>query len=139
MALSGDQRNQVAGAVAGGAASTAAITTGIFTAAAAANAVPVAGQIASGVIALGGLLAKIFVGRRQKKKEAARRAAQAREAAARARIQPKAVAQTATLGGGVPQQTVTPVRTAEIPQVNSPTTSFSGVGQQPTVQQQEIE
>jgi hypothetical protein len=138
MAKTGDQRNQIAQGVAGGAAASASIITGVFAAAAAANAVPVAGQIASAAIALGGLLAKIFVGRKQKKREAARRKREAQKATARARVQPKAVTQLATLGGAQPQQSIQPARTAAVPQVNAPSTSFGGVGPQPTVQQQEI-
>ena len=57
---------------AGSGVATGTALAGVFSAAAAANAVPVAGQIASAGLAVAGLLTKIFVGRRQAKKEAAR-------------------------------------------------------------------
>jgi hypothetical protein len=54
------------------AAGTAAgAVTGIFAAAAGLNAVPVAGQIVGAALALAGLLTKIFIGRKQKKKREA--------------------------------------------------------------------
>lgn len=53
------------------AATTAGAVTGIFAAAAGLNAVPVAGQIVGAALALAGILTKIFMGKRQKKKREA--------------------------------------------------------------------
>ena len=58
----------------------------IFATAAAANAIPVAGQFVSAGLAIAGMFIKIFAGRRQKKRaeEAARRAAEAAKRKAKA-------------------------------------------------------
>jgi len=50
-------------------AATTGVSTGLFIAAASSNAVPVAGQVAAGVLALAGALTKVFAGKRMAKRE----------------------------------------------------------------------
>jgi hypothetical protein len=74
---SGDKarKGAIAAEVIGGAGS-------VFAAAAAANAIPVAGQFVSAGLAIAGLLTKIFVGRKQKKKEEAKKKKDTQESTA---------------------------------------------------------
>lgn len=53
------------------------VSQGIFAASAAVNAIPIAGQFASAGLAIAGLMVKLFAGKKQRKKEEARRAAEA--------------------------------------------------------------
>lgn len=116
----------------GGAATAAGIASSIFAASAGLNAVPIAGQFASAGLALAGLLTKIFVGRRQKKKAKRREKEEARIDTASDAIQGSAQSDSA---GGIGLPSNQPVgKTAP---VNPPTTtSYAswGGGTAPTTQ-----
>lgn len=121
------KKANIAAEAMGGAAS-------IFTAAAAANAIPVAGQFVSAGLAIAGMLTKIFVGKAQEKK--------AKKLEARKKVTDKAKASHATqaqggASGGVgkasgqgPQQSVTPVS-----RPSGPAFSSYGGGSAPPIQQ----
>lgn len=112
------QKAQTAGNVTN--AVTGAVASSIFTAAAASNAIPIAGQFAAAGLALAGLLTKIFVGRKQKKKK---EAAEAEEK----RMDQMKTSFTAQggggggigLSGGQSQQSTAPVARPQAPSFSS--------------------
>ncbi len=123
------QRGAIAAEVVGGAA-------GIFTAAAAANAIPVAGQFISAGLALAGMFIKIFAGRKAKKKAEKR----AKESSHRDKIEgtvsdnvPKAPS-----AGGVPQQSILPGATVQAQAPSTPMFQGGGGTEPSTVTQQAL-
>lgn len=118
-----------------GIASTA-VTSSMFIAAAAANAVPVAGQVAAGILALGAGLTKAFAGKKRAREAQQREATRAAQQANIADVsrQPQG-AQVATLGGGMPHQA--PMGTVPVQTAQAPTLQYTG-GQEPSVQPQRL-
>ena len=126
------RRGQIAGTAMESAASAAGTAMSIFTAAAAANAIPVGGQIAAAGLAIAGLLTKIFVGRKMRKKEREKKAQESRDQKAQAAAKTQVQATRSAgigLAGDAPVGTTAPVKPPETP-------SFStyGGGNAPTVQ-----
>lgn len=101
----------------------------LFTAASAANAIPVAGQFVSAGLAIAGLFTKIFGGRRQAKKEAARKAREARVDTAKA-----ATVGQADAGGGMGQLGSGTITTAPVQAPQAPAFNSYGGGSAPTIQ-----
>lgn len=105
----------------------------LFTAASAANAIPVAGQFVSAGLAIAGLFTKLFGGKRKAKRAAAREK-RTRELSANLGVRNPAAQRPATTGGlAAPQSIQQP--TTFSPNVDAPTTTFSGGAQEPTVQE----
>lgn len=132
---SAEQKGAIAGqALSTGAsvASTVGAAVGIFSAAAAANAVPIAGQFASAGLAIAGLLTKIFVGRKQKKEAAAKEKRQGQLDKASEATKAAVVPDSASGVGQGPQESA--VSTAPVRQPGAPTFSAYGGGPAPTMQ-----
>lgn len=111
---------------------TAAAVTGIFAAAGAANAVPIAGQVAAGVLALGGVLTKIFMGKKQAR-ERRRLEAETRRKDANIRDVRPQPTENLAVQGGVPTDQRLQV-TAPVQPPQAPVLQYNDGGQQPTMQ-----
>ena len=115
------------------------VATGLFIAAAAANAVPVGGQIAAAGLAIAAGLMKAFVGKKQKR-EAERRA----QATAQRKQNVADVGQSigggqAMLGGGVPQQQMQQQGPTNVQQPQAPVyDNYNSPGAAPTVTPQRL-
>lgn len=110
----------------------------MFTAAAAANAIPVAGQVASAFLAIGAGLVKAFGGKRRRREAAAQKRRQEFASSRRQETAPQApMGQPATIGGQqAPQQMV---GAAPVAAPQSPTfQNYDNPGQEPTVQPQRL-
>ena len=108
---------QIAGQATSAAATAGATAGSIFVAATAANAVPIAGQVASAALAIAGGLLMAFGGKRKAKNAAAdaRRKQEYQQRAAQTAPQaPQGVPQT--IGGQQPQQNIQAVQQSPMPQ-----------------------
>lgn len=108
----------------------------LFTASAAANAIPVAGQFVSAGLAIAGLFAKIFGGRRRKKRAEAERKRRELAEKRKQAFREKQGPQSAGGGGGPGQANASGPIQGTAPVTAPLTSSFSsfGGGQAPTVQ-----
>jgi hypothetical protein len=120
-----------------GARAAGTATSTIFAVAASMNAIPIAGQVASAFLAVGGGLLAAFGGRRRAKREAA---AERRRQFANSRMQeagPQAPGQGSTVGGESYPQQLPGVQPVAQPQ--SPTfQGYNDPGQHATVQPQRL-
>lgn len=131
-ASSAQRRGAISNTAMGGAAGTATAVTGIMAAAGAANAVPVAGQAAAAALALAGILTKVFVGKRQAKRQQAQEAAMRRQEANKRDVKPQPTQNLAVQGGAQTDQQIQTTAPVQAPQ--APTLQYNDGGQQPTIQ-----
>lgn len=131
----GDKQKAAAGTSAAfsAAGTTATLATSIFTAAAAANAVPVWGQVASAGLAIAGLLSKIFIGRRDKKRAAAKKKEDTRQGKIKS-AHKAGVGPAGSTGMGLAEGQGPIGATAPVQPPQTPSFSSYGGGAAPTIQ-----
>jgi hypothetical protein len=132
-ASSAQRRGNIANTAMGSAGTTAGVVTGIFAAAGAANAVPVAGQVAAAALALAGILTKVFVGRKQAREQRRKEAETRRVESNRQDVSPQPTQSLNVQGGVQAQQSIQ--QTAPVQEPFTPTLQYNDGGQQPTIQQ----